>query len=165
MNLSTQNSFNTSILEIEFTFVNPVETIKLFYEGEECIPDENNKYVFKDHLMFPSVYKFEMSGKCPRGRDCKVDSEGNILWDRYIIISSLKVDNVMPALSYLERWGRLHAGTSLEDFRPSNQVVFGNYLGMNGVVELEFEGSDVLEWLMRTHQFRDPNWQQNHDYD
>lgn len=156
---------NKSTISITFTFVNPIERIKLFHQGEECIPDENNQYTYTGDIEFPSTLRFEMQGKDPRGADCRVDDEGNVVWDRYIIISKVTVDNVLPSLNYLQRWGRIHPGASLDNFKPSNQIVFSNYMGFNGVLELEFEGSNVLEWLLRSHQYKDDNWQKNYDYE
>lgn len=159
------NQFNSSSVEITFTFVNPIETIKLFHNDEQCMPDSNNQYIYRAQHIFPVRLQFEMNGKCPRGSDCRVDANGEVIWDRYIIVSEVKVDGVVPNLDYLKRWGRIHPNTTLKDFRPANQIVFSNYMGFNGVIELEFDGSDVLEWLMRTHQYKEDDWQKNYGYD
>ena len=156
---------SSSKIEITFTFVNPADHIKLFHEGYECVPDENNEYIYTGEINFPCTLRFEMQGKDSHGADCRVDNDGNVIWDRFIIISRVTVDSVVPNLNFIRRWGRIHPGTSLDNFRPSNQIVFSNYLGFNGVLELEFEGSNVLEWLLRSHQYKDDNWQKNYDYE
>jgi hypothetical protein len=156
---------NTGKVEITFTFVNPAEHIKLYHDGKECVPDKNNEFVYSREISFPNTLRFEMQGKDLKGSDCKVDEDGNVVWDRFIIISKVSVDGIRPNLDFIKRWGRIYPNTQLKDFRPSNQIVYSNYMGFNGVIELEFEGSNILEWLLRTHQYKEDYWQKNYDYE
>jgi hypothetical protein len=154
-------SFNQSIIQLKFKFFNK-GPLELLYDGEVCEPD-GDVYTHIERVEFPTQLRFELRGKDEDGADCVVDREGNIVWDRHLKLIGASIDGVVPNRYFLQRWPRLFVGSNTQEFRPSNQIVYANYFGFNGVIELDFDGDDVVQWLMRTHRYKDDNWQKNYD--
>lgn len=150
-------------LELTFRFIENNGNIQLWNSGERCYADERDLYKHTQSLLLPSMLRFEMRGKDPHGKDTKVDANGNILWDRHIILEECRIDKTKANENFLKRWPRIHPSANLDNFVPSNQIIFSNYFGFNGVIELDFDGNNLIEWYMRTHKHRDDDWQKNYD--
>lgn len=140
----------TKIL-IDFTFSDIDNPMQLSAQGHPVIPDAFGKAMFIADIELPSKIILEVSGK--NKNDTVVDAHGNIVKDKCIIIENVYVDGLSPNINFLKKWPRLMAGG-----KGSNKIVYSNYFGFNGIVELEFEGANVFQWLLRTNKFRDSNW-------
>jgi len=136
---------------IDFIFSDIDNPMQLFAQGCSIVPDKSGKAVFAADIELPSKIILEVSGK--NKNDTIVDAQGNILKDKCIIIENVHVDGISPHINFLKKWPRLMVGG-----KGSNKIVYSNYFGFNGIVELEFEGANVFQWLLRTNKFRDSNW-------
>ena len=104
-----------------------------------------------------------MTGKHKNRHDTQVDKDGKILFDRYIKIVKLTVNHLIPNQLFMRKWPLVHIGSKSRNFMPSNRQLHTNYIGFNGVIDLEFEGSNPAQWLMKSQKYMDKYWQDDSD--
>ena len=145
-------------VEIYFRFYNcENSTIKLLYNGKECVP-KNTFYIHQQEISLPSNLKFEMIGKHFLRADTKVDEKGQLTFDRYIKIVKVTVKDLLPNKMFLEKLPEMHVGSKSKHFARSNQMIHTNYMGFNGVVNLQFEGNTPGNWIMKSHRYKSIDW-------
>lgn len=141
-------------LLLYFQFSDIQSPMQLCIQGNCITPDDTGKAIYKTNVDLPTTIVMEISGK---GKyDTIIDSQENIVKDKFILLEEVKVNGISPNINYLKKWPRLIIGN-----KDSNKVVYSNYFGFNGIVELELEGNNVFRWLLRTNKFRDKHWNTN----
>ena len=141
----------TATVTLEFQFNELHNPMRLHIQGVEIVPNTEGKAAYSTMVQLPNSLMLEVTGKAKN--DTVLDTQGNIIKDKCIVLTKVSIDNIMPNVNYLKRWPRLMIGG-----RGSNQIVYSDYFGFNGTVELMFDGDNVLQWLLRTNQFRDQDW-------
>jgi hypothetical protein len=150
-------------IEIYFRFYNCEDSeIQLLHEGKVCEP-KNTFYIHKTELELPGNLRFEMRGKHKKRWDTQIDKNGNMLFDRYIKIVKVTVNHLMPNQLFLRKWPNVHPNSNLANFTPSNQQIHTNYIGFNGVIDLDFEGETPAKWLIKSQKYMDKGWQDDSD--
>jgi hypothetical protein len=144
---------NTAILNLEFSISDLNNPMNLVIDSKTILPNEQGKATFTKIIKFPSCIYMEVSGK---GKyDTIIDEHGNVVKDKYIKLEKVQVNSIIPNVNFLKKWPRIAINGG-----RSNQIIYSDYFGFNGTIELEFEGNNVFEWLLRTNKFRDNNWHQ-----
>lgn len=141
------------ILKLEFIFNCLDNPMKLIVDNTTISPDENGKATYIANITFPCKIIMHVNGKTKY--DTIQDNQGNIIKDKCIILNHVDVDGIKPDTNFLKKWPRISVNGA-----GSNQIVYSNYFGFNGIVELEFEGKNLFQWLLRTNRFRDNSWHQ-----
>jgi len=151
-------------IEIYFRFYNCENSeIKLWHDDKECVP-KNAFYTHQVDLTLPNSLRFEMTGKHKKHHDTQVDKDGNILFDRYIKVVKCTVNNLIPNQLFMRKWPLVHIGSTRRNFTPANRQLHTNYIGFNGVIELDFEGSSPAQWLMKSQKYMDRGWQDDSEH-
>ena len=151
-------------IEIYFRFYNCENSeIKLWHDDKECVP-KNAFYTHQVDLTLPNSLRFEMTGKHKKHHDTQVDKDGNILFDRYIKVVKCTVNNLIPNQLFMRKWPLVHIGSTRRNFTPANRQLHTNYIGFNGVIELDFEGSSPAQWLIKSQKYMDRGWQDDSEH-
>lgn len=141
------------ILNLEFTFNFLENPMHLVINNKMIVPDIHGKANYTTDISFPACIQLTISNK--NKHDTVLDVDKNIIKDKCIILNKVSVDGIIPNINFIKKWPRISVnGTG------SNQIVYSNYFGFNGIVELDFEGKNVFQWLLRTNKFRDNSWHQ-----
>lgn len=93
-------------------------------------------------VEFPSSMRIEISGKGVN--DTKVDSQGRIIEDKYILLKNILVDGHPIDQNWCCRFVVLRS----DDHGP----IVSNYWGFNGVVDLDFDSDNSFKWLAKTRR-------------
>jgi hypothetical protein len=141
-------------LKLCFQFSDPQNSMQLVINACNVEPDETGKAIYTANIELPNTIVMEISGKGKN--DTIIDAQGNILKDKCIVLEEVKVNGISPHINYLKKWPRIIVGG-----KGSNKIIYSNYFGFNGTVELKLEGDNVFQWLLRTNKFRDNNWNTN----
>ena len=146
-------------IEIHFRFYNCEDSeITLLHDERKCRPIDSF-YIHRTDLNLPGSLRFEMQGKHKKKWDTVLDKQGDIIKDRYIKIVKVTVNNLMPNQLFLRKWPILHPDTRIKNFLPSNQQIHTNYIGFNGVIQLDFDGDTPAKWLIKSQKYMDKTWQ------
>jgi hypothetical protein len=100
------------------------------------------EHEFEDSADAHHVLEIEMIGKLPK--DTKIDSQGQILSDKAIIIENIEFDEI--ALGNLVT----ELATYTHNFNGSQDTIkdqFYGIMGCNGIVRIEFS-SPVYLWML-----------------
>jgi hypothetical protein len=82
------------------------------------------------------LVEFEINGKLPN--DTQVDSNGNIVQDKFIAVESMSVDGI-----WIKRW-------MLESRIFESAYGKTNYFGQNGIVQFQIPYSDIMQFWLDT---------------
>jgi len=140
-------------LRLEFSFLHTNDKMKLYVDNEE-IPSNNGKGVYCQKISLPHALWLRIAGK-NEDKDTILDKD-IIVKDRHIRLINISLNGVRPPTNFIRKWPLLHVGG-----RNRNQKIYSHYWGFNGEVELDFQGNDLVSWLMKTNEFRDDHWHKN----
>lgn len=96
---------------------------------------DTDTFTFTENLDLPGVVTIDLHSKGPL--DTLVDSDGNIVADKYIKLEELSIDRVpLHILSLI----------NLAEMHHDNQTTVTNYWGFNGQAKIKLEHSDSFLW-------------------
>lgn len=98
------------------------------------------EFVYETEITFPAEFEITLSGKGPG--DTVIDSDGNIIKDKYIEILNIEVDRIPCVPHYV------HQRVTLET--EDGQEVTAAYWGFNGVVKLNFKEANSFFWALHS---------------
>ena len=132
---------NSCTLQILFKFGeirNEYMTVSVNNSQSIITPTDGEIYCYEQQLLLPDSVTLEFSGKC-NGQDTDVDKDGNIIKDKHVIITEIRLDNLPMHPLYLKRRLKLEYG---------DQINYSNYVGFNGKMVINFNKPDVFRQLM-----------------
>jgi hypothetical protein len=115
---------------------------KVIFDSHDALDQHLIEHEFADSTDAVHVLEIEMMGKLPG--DTEIDSQGQILSDRAIIIQNLSFDEI--ALGQLVT----DLATYTHNFNGSQDTIedqFFGSMGCNGIVKIEFS-SPVYLWML-----------------
>lgn len=96
---------------------------------------DTDSFTFTADLDLPGVIVIDLHGKGPL--DTLLDSDGNIVADKYIKLEELLIDRVpLHILSLI----------SLAEMHHDGQTTVTNYWGFNGQAHIKLEHADSFLW-------------------
>lgn len=102
----------------------------------DCEKFNTNHYDLEFQCSLPMLVEFEINGKLPN--DTQVDSNGNIVQDKFIAVESMSVDGI-----WIKRW-------MLESRIFESAYGKTNYFGQNGIVQFQIPYSDIMQFWLDT---------------
>jgi hypothetical protein len=143
---------------LEFTSVNPNNSIELCINNEK-INFVNNIAKYTCYINLPDTLYLEVNGKTEK--DVIKDHAENIIADTHIVLSSMTLDNIKPNRLFLLKFPKIYINGNINNLSQTNRIFYSNYFGFNGIVELEFDSTSVVEWYLKTNRFRNNDWHNN----
>jgi len=130
-------------LEIVFRFGelrNEYMGVKITHPGSESTlqPTEGTVYCYEKNIVLPCRVDLDFFGK-NTDRDTEVDSNGNILRDKHVLLKEIRLDNMPIEPLYLKR--------RLCLINDSN-TVYSDYIGFNGRMSIDFDQSNVFSQIL-----------------
>ena len=107
-------------------------------ESFDNLPD--GEFVYQTTVNFPADFAIRLAGKEPG--DTQVDSNGNIVKDKYIKIVNIEVDGLPCRQHYVHQNITLHTA--------DNQEIVTSYWGFNGTVTLDFSEANSFFWALHS---------------
>ena len=102
--------------------------------------DLKNTFNVEFNVDLPATIKVITSGKLPD--DTEVDSQGNIVSDKFIKITGITVGGIIIPLWMIEK--------KAVQFHTNNSIIFTNYLGFNGQAILDLP-KDLFSMFLDMH--------------
>jgi hypothetical protein len=130
---------NSCKLQIVFKFFevrNEYMTVKI--HDSSITPTDGEVYCYEQMITLPTQLDLEFGGK-DSNNDTIIDKDGNIIKDKYVLITEIRLDGMMIEPLYLQRRLKLEY---------NGQVNYSNYIGLNGKMTIEFNKPDVFRQLM-----------------
>ena len=132
------------LTQITFKFIigryNGTMGMAIFSNDQEVLHQEyfdDNSFEFTTELTWPGTVVIKLFNK--QIKDTEIDSQGNILNDKYIKLDRLIIDKIVVDDEILRDFVVLDAG---------NQLLTERYWGFNGTVKLNFEEEDFFLWVL-----------------
>jgi hypothetical protein len=145
-------------LNLTFSIVNPNNSITLFVNKEK-INFVDNIGNYSCDINLPTTVYLEMKGKT--NNDVFKDTNGNIIVDSHIKLSSISLDNIKPNDLFLLKFPKIYINGNIEKLNQTNRIFYSNYIGFNGIVELDFDATSIMDWYLKTNQYRNNDWHNN----
>jgi hypothetical protein len=130
--------------QITFKFIigryNGTMGMAIFSNGREVLHQEyfdDNSFEFTTEFSWPGTVVIKLFNK--QFKDTEIDSQGNILNDKYIKLDSLMIDKIVVDDEILRDFVNLDT---------ENQSLKELYWGFNGSVTLTFEEEDFFLWFL-----------------
>ena len=101
-------------------------------------PQEETIFCYEESIVLPCSLTLTFDGKT-LGQDTVVDQQGDIIRDKCVIITDIKLDGLSIEPLYLVKH------IELKNKTESN---YSNYIGFNGKMVLDFDYSNVFNQLM-----------------
>lgn len=134
---------NRCLLEIYlrfFEFNGEYMGAKIQYDNLESTltPTDDSIYCYQQQILLPCTIGIEFFGK-QQGKDTAVDSEGNVLKDKHVVVKAIKLDSMPVDQLYIKRRLKLN---------HVEGPTYSNYIGFNGHLTLTFEKSNVFNQIL-----------------
>lgn len=127
----------TSKVKLEFKFESVNDAYMLLtVNGYPLLPESNGLATIELEQEFPGQIELTVSGK-DMNHDTILDTEGQIVKDKHILLKSITVDRVLVPNHFVLSW-------------PKTSERSTSYFGFNDSVCLNFEDSDSFYWLLKT---------------
>lgn len=145
-------------LTLEFTSVNPNNSMELYINNEKINFVKSIAKCAID-IDLPTKLHLEIKGKTDN--DVIKDINDNIMLDTHIKLCSMTLNNIKPNELFLLKFPKIYINSTIENPTKTNRIFYSNYFGFNGIVELDFDASSIIEWYLKTNQFRNDSWHNN----
>ena len=96
----------------------------------------DKKYIVKTQMSLPGTIKILVFNK-NMNTDTKIDSDGNILEDKFIQLRELRMGRIAVSSAVLK---------NLCSYTRNKETVQDTYWGFPGMVEIEFNQAEVVAW-------------------
>jgi len=114
------------------------QSMSMIIENESFDNLPEGEFTHEIDVDFPSKLRITLTGK--NAKDTIVEN-GEIVKDKAIILTDIKVHDVSVDKNYLPRFITLHT---------TNEDIVSNYWGFNGYIEIDFNASNSFNWLVQT---------------
>jgi hypothetical protein len=101
--------------------------------------DKNDHAMVETMVDFPGELLILLDGK-NNNTDTLIDDSGNIIQDKFIQLTQVKVDRMAVSDHFLQKWPLV------------NDSFVSTYFGFNGQVRLQFNEPNSFYWLLKTRQ-------------
>lgn len=141
----TATSMHLSVCKLEIVFRfgelrNEYMGVKITLpEAQSTLqPTEGTIYCYEQTITLPCTVHLDFFGK-NINQDTEVDSNGNILRDKHVLLKELRLDNIPVEPLYLKR--RLCLVNDQE-------TVYSDYIGFNGRMSINLDQSNVFSQIL-----------------
>jgi hypothetical protein len=125
-------------LDFEIGFFND-HSMSMIIDGKTFDSFDNPNFVYTKQIELPTAVCIEVRGKGKN--DTLVDSNGQVVKDKYILLKNIQLDGVSCAPFYCHKAIILDTGTD---------KIKSPYWGFNGFVQIDFDESNGFRWLIKT---------------
>lgn len=130
--------FKTGQVQLYFEFGQVRDRyMNLRVNGIDVVPDSNEQAVVQVSVDFPGELCLELTGK-DNNVDTILDSNGNIVQDKFVRLTKVKVDRMIVNDHFLQKWPIV------------NDSFASTHFGFNGQVRLGFNEPTAFHWLLKT---------------
>ena len=127
--LDFRSSIDNECMSVSIEHANNISTV---------LPQEETVFCYETSIILPCRISLSFGNK-KNGKDTTLDEYGNIIKDKCVIITDLKLDGLSVDPLYLVRHLELtHSGG------PS----WSNYVGFNGEMVIDFKYNNVFNQIL-----------------
>lgn len=98
---------------------------------------DEGRFQYTTTVQFPTKFEIFVNGK--NANDTLVDSNGNIIKDKYIKLNKVSVDGISCCVDYVHRL--------IHETIDGNHIQT-NFWGFNGKISLDFSQPNSMYWAM-----------------